>query len=346
MTRTTAETAQAFLSFAPHCEAVSPLYFLLSLRIAEDTELLDLAARCAPGQPPPNMLFAAAHELLLRGEDHPLAVYYPTVGGSRAADEAAFAAFRDLCLSRRPVVAELLASRRTQTNETRRCAYLLPAFALVAKQGGGRPLALIELGPSAGLNLNWDRYAYDYGDGQLYGDPASPVRLTTELRGPRRPPLPERPPAVATRVGVELSPIDLDDPAAVRWLEALVWPEQLERQARLRAAIAVARSHQPPIMAGDALELLPALLAEAPADAAVCVYHTHVTYQLSLADRERLDVLLAKAGAARPLARLSCEHIGAAHARLTLTGYGRAGADERLLAITPGHASWVDWQAP
>lgn len=132
----------------------------------------------------------------------------------------------------------------------------------------------------------------------------------------------------------------------MRWLEALVWPEQLERHARLRAAVAVARAHPQPIVAGDALALLPALLAEAPADAAVCVYHTHVTYQLSQADRERLDALLATAGAARPLARLSCEHIGAAHPRLTLTSYDRAGAAERLLAITPGHASWVDWQAP
>lgn len=195
MTRTPTETAQAFLNFAPHCAIGSPLYAFLSLRIAEDAELLDLAARCAPGQPPPNMLFAAAHELLLRGEPHPLAGYYPTVGGSRAADEAAFAAFRDLCLGRRPVVEELLATRRTQTNETRRCAYLLPAFAEVATLAGGRPLALIELGPSAGLNLNWDRYAYDYGDGLLRGDPASPVRVTTELRGPLRPPLPARPPS-------------------------------------------------------------------------------------------------------------------------------------------------------
>lgn len=344
MARTRAALALQFEEFAAHCAIVSPLYHVLALRIAGDPALLDLAAATAPGQPPPNMLLGAAHELLLRGVAHPLAAYYPTLGGGRPPDEEVLAAFRDLCFSQRGAVEELLATRRTQTNETRRCAYLLPAFARVAELAGGRPLALIEIGPSAGLNLSWDRYGYDYGDGRLYGDPASPVRVTSELRGPRRPPLPAAMPAVAWRVGAELNPVDLDAPADRRWLEALVWPEHLERVARLRAAIAVARAYRPPIVAGDALALLPGLLAQAPAEAALCVYHTHVTYQFTPEARARLDELLAAAGARRPLARLSCEGFGAEHPRLVLTSYSEAGVVERLLAVTPGHANWIDWQ--
>lgn len=342
--RTREELARLFVTFAAHCEPGSPLYHHLALRIAEDPELLDLAALTPAGQPPPNMLLGAAHELLLRGVRHPLAAYYATLGGDRTPDEDALGVLRDLCLSYRHEVAELLATRRTQTNETRRCAYLLPAFAHVAELAGGRPLALIEVGPSVGLNMSWDRYGYDYGDGRLYGDPASPVRVSTELRGPVRPPIPARPPAVAWRLGVELSPLDLEDPAAVRWLEALVWPEHVERVARLRAAIAIARAARPPIVAGDALELLPGLIARAPEDAALCVYHTHVTYQFSPAGRARLDALLAEAGASRPLVRLSCEGFGAEHPRLILTHYAASGVRERLLAITPGHANWIEWQ--
>jgi hypothetical protein len=342
--RSIATTAREFLVFAPHCRPGSPLYELLAQRTAEDAELLALAAEAQPGQPAPNMLFAAAHDLLLRGAAHPAAAYYPTVGGAGAPGPAAFAAFRDLCLGRREEVRALLHTRRTQTNETRRCAYLLPGFTAAAAAAGGRPLALVEIGPSAGLNMLWDRYGYDYGAGLRCGDRGSPVQIRTELRGPGRPPIPAEPPAVAWRVGVELSPVDLGDAEAVRWLEALIWPEQVERVGRLRAAVALARATPPPIVAGDALELLPGLLAQAPEAAALCVYHTHVTYQLSAALRERLDQLLLEAGRRRPLLRLSCEGEGAAHPRLTLTSYGRGGAETRLLAVTPGHASWIAWE--
>lgn len=339
------ETAQLFRRFAPHCLPGSPLYYDLALRTADDAELLGLAAEARPGQPPPNMLLGAAHELLLRGADHPAVAYYPTRGGTRAPGPEAFAAFKDLCLSNREAMLVLLRTRLTQTNEPRRCAYLLPAFATAAAAGGGRPLALLEIGPSAGLNMLWDRYRYTYGDGRIYGDSHSPVRISTELRGPGRPPLPEQTPAVAWRAGVDLSPVDLRDAVEVRWLEALVWPEQLERLGLLRAAMAIAREARPRVVAGDALELLPTLIAEAPGDATLCVYHTHVTYQFTAAMRERLDALLIAAARLRPVQRLSCEGFGAEHPQLRLTMYRAGRSDERLLAVTPGHAHWVAWQA-
>jgi hypothetical protein len=135
-----------------HEEPRSELYTCLSAAILEDEELLGLAARVRPGQPPAHVLFGAVHFLLLSGLAHELASYYPTLGGIRGPDADAPRAFRDLCLGQRRAVEELVATRLTQTNETRRCAYLYPGFATVAAAGEGRPLALIELGPSAGLN--------------------------------------------------------------------------------------------------------------------------------------------------------------------------------------------------
>ena len=64
----------------------------------------------------------------------------------------------------------VMRSRATQTNEAARCAALLPLLGLL-----DGPLALIEVGASAGLCLYPDRYSYDY-DGRPVG--ADPARST------------------------------------------------------------------------------------------------------------------------------------------------------------------------
>ena len=106
-----------------------------------------------------------------------------------------------------------------QTNEVRRCCYLLPAVTLAARLAAPAPLALIEAGASAGLNLGLDGYAYDYGTGTITGDPRSPLTLHCELRGGTPPPLALPAPDIAWRAGIDLSPLDPDDAA---WLRALV----------------------------------------------------------------------------------------------------------------------------
>ena len=111
-----------------------------------------------------------------------------------------------------------------------------------------RPLALIEIGASAGLNLRWDHYAYDYG-GRAAGVPSSPLTIECELVGPHLPPL--DPPPVVWRAGVDLAPVDASDPADARWLRACLWPDQPARQARLAAALEIARSHPVDIRRGD-----------------------------------------------------------------------------------------------
>ena len=158
----------------------SPLYAQVCRLVAESPPLLALAARAA--EETPMIFLAAIHDELLREPDDELAAYYPTVGGRRAPDAALGPALERFCAAREEPLAHTLATRRTQTNETARCAGLLPAFAAVAS---GRPLAQIEIGASAGLNGLWDHYAYDYA-GTPAGDPDSPLRIACELRGERR----------------------------------------------------------------------------------------------------------------------------------------------------------------
>ena len=151
-----------------------------------DDDLLQIAAHTRPHQPPPNMLFAAVQYLLLSGIDHPLAAHYPIISGESHPPTPALPHFRDFCLRHRDRIVELIATRRTQTNVVRRCTCLLPAFAIVCREAHS-PLALIDLGASAGLNLNFDRYAYSYQrDGRevsRWGPAGARVRLEAELRG-------------------------------------------------------------------------------------------------------------------------------------------------------------------
>ena len=110
-----------------------------------------------------------------------------------------------------------------QTNEGRRCSYLLPAVTLAARLAAPAPPTLIEAGASAGLNLGLDGYAYDYSTGTIAGDPRSQLTLQCELRGGTPPPLARPAPNIAWRAGIDLNPLAPLDPDDAAWLRALVW---------------------------------------------------------------------------------------------------------------------------
>jgi hypothetical protein len=172
-------------------------------------------------------------------------------------------------------------ARRTQTNEPARCAVLLPALAALPQ-----PLALLEVGASAGLCLLPDRYAYDYA-GHRIGDGARPPAAHPVLRClPEGPvPLPDGLPEVVWRAGLDLAPVDVRDDEAVRWLELLVWPGEEYRLDDLRGAVAVARADPPRVVCGDLIEDLPALAAQAPPDATLVIFHTAVLAYVPSAGR-------------------------------------------------------------
>jgi hypothetical protein len=150
-------------------------------------------------------------------------------------------------------------------------------------------LALVEVGVSAGLCLLPDRYAYDYA-GTVVGDPAAPLRLACRPYGPV--PIPVQLPEVVWRRGIDLAPIDLDDPDAVRWLECCIWPDQPQRLARLQAAVGIARV-DPLVVRGDLLELVGSVVAQAPDDATVVVFHAATLVYLPEPGRQRFAELMA-----------------------------------------------------
>jgi hypothetical protein len=226
----------------------SPAYERLALAVAEDPELLALLDALPEQKRQPNLLFAATQYL-----DGPVEPW---------------PAFRDWALRHWNEVVAVMRHRRTQTNEPGRCAALLPVLAMLPQ-----PLALLEVGASAGLCLYPDTYRYRYGS-QLVGPETSPVQIDCAITGDV--PLPDQMPTVVWRAGIDLNPLDVRDEEDVRWLDSLIWPGQPHRRARLHAAASIARTDPPHLVRGDLLTELPALAAKAPADATLVVFHTSV----------------------------------------------------------------------
>lgn len=172
------------------------------------------------------------------------------------------------------------APRLVQTNEARRSSFLLPALALVASASPSRPLALVEVGASAGLLLAFDRYRYEYRftpDATVAataGDPNAPVLVACDLRSSRIPPVAIDSVPLVDRVGIDLDPVLPTDTGAVEWLRALVWPDHPDRRARLDAALALVAADPVPLVRGDALEVLAAVVGRLGAGVTPVVFHT------------------------------------------------------------------------
>ena len=236
---------------------VSPAYERLALAVTGDRQLQALLGTLPRAKQQPNLLFSVVR----------------FVGGP--VDDPA--AFHDFTVANWPAIEAHLRVRATQTNEVGRCAVLLPVLA-----GLPQPLALLEVGASAGLCLYPDRYTYRYGT-RMVGS-GGPV-LDCAVTGPVV--VPGRLPEVVWRAGLDLNPLDVTDPADVAWLEALIWPEHQHRRARLRAAAVIAAADPPVLVRGDLVDDLSALAARAPAGATLVVFHTSVLYQVPAAGRER-----------------------------------------------------------
>ena len=340
--------AYRFRRFAElECRDSSPLYERLSTCVAGDAELLEMATHCSEGQPAPNLFFGAAHLVLLENPGHPLSAYYASVEETPKEREGAYPHFRALCLEHSERIVETVSTRRVQTNEVGRCAVLLPAFAIVAERSASREAAFIEVGASAGLNLLWDRFRYEYGGVARWGDPSSPVRLVCEPIGAPLPPIPDALPSVVLRVGIDLDPVDLGDAESVRWLRALIWPEHRRRVAALAGALRLAASDPPVLVAADALDALPGVLETVPPDAATCVYHTHTLNQFPPDARRRFGEILDDFGARQDLYVVSIERQGPQQERvgalLELTSYEGGRKTSRALGRCDNHGMWLDW---
>ena len=214
------------------------------------------------------------------------------VGGHEPKWEAPLRLFRGVLEANRDWLARFVAEQPIQTNEVQRCWGLLPAFLTVAD---GRRLDLVELGPSGGLNLYWDRYAYRYGE-ERWGDHRAGLELSGRAEGGPPRELLRAQVEVGRRIGIDRRPVDVTTDHGARLLEAFVWADQTDRLERVRRAIEIAREDPPRLLEGDYIEVLPALLAERDLDALTVVYHSVSTVYLSQEERDRLDESLAAGG--------------------------------------------------
>lgn len=317
-----AQLAARFVRFAEsEAHARSPLYEALALGVAGDAFALELLAALPLAKQQPNLLFAALRHVCGTPRDWP--------------------EFRASLAGHADAVRAVMLVRTTQTNEPARCATLLPALARLPQ-----PLALLEVGASAGLCLLPDRYGYDFGNHRL--PPPTADAPVLPCRASLATPLPAALPRVVWRAGLDLAPIDLAEPAQRAWLETLVWPDQPERLQRLRAAFTVALSDKPRVLRGDLLRDLPALARQAPAHATLVVFHSAVLAYVT--DQEE------RAAFARTVRDLGAVWISneapgvfpAIRDRVTERGPRSAfllAVDGAPVAWTDPHGAWLDWIA-
>jgi hypothetical protein len=344
-------------------------YAAICASVAEDPELQAITAQAAPAQRRPNLLLAAVHYLLLGGTDHPLGAFYDTIRPSDAVppDRPVGPVFADFCRTHSERLLELVTTRSTQTNEVGRCSVLLPAFCAIAQSyGGTEPLALLDVGSSAGLTLLFDRYSYTYhqgDDGPVLeaGDTSSPVALDCSMRSP----LDQLPrlavPSIMDRLGLDLSPIDASAEDQALWLLACLWPDALVRFHRLKAALELWRSSsdRPELVQGDMVDDLGGAATRLGGDGPLVIFHSWAAAYLSEERQRALVHAVQAVGATRPVHHLYAElpfetpglptpeppvDLPEARGATALVHIGPGGVPERWGNVHP-HGTWMRWFA-
>jgi hypothetical protein len=312
--------AERFRRFAEvEARGRSPLYERLALGVAADPVALEFLASLPEQKRQPNLLFAALRHVGGTPPDWP---FCRIILREHVAD-----------------VRTIMLTRRTQTNEAGRCATLLPVLARLPQ-----PLALIEVGASAGLCLLPDRYGYDYGERRLA--PPSGDAPVFPCRADRVTPLPAAQPRIAWRLGLDLDPLDVENASDCAWLETLVWPEQSDRLHRLQAAIQAARRDPPRIVQGDLLADLPACILSAPPHRTLVVFHSAVlAYVADAALRETFAQTVHQLGAVW-ISNEALHVFPSVRQRSSRPGPHNAfllSLDGTPVAWTDPHGGWIEW---
>ncbi|MGZ9584045.1 DUF2332 domain-containing protein [Paenibacillus marinisediminis] len=333
--------SERFKMFADQeCRGSSVLYEYLSLHIAHDEELLQIAAQARAGQPVPNLLLGAVHYLLLKGCKHELREYYGSIVSNPREYSSAFPYFKDFCIQYSYELISILQSRLVQTNEVRRCAYLYPSFCTIYNITH-KPLALIEIGTSAGLQLMWDQYRYSYHSDEVYGNEQSELHMRSIIQGERTPLLLKQSPPVTTRIGLDLHVNDLNNPDDYLWLRALIWPEHQERNANLELASRYIQKGNLELIEGDGVKLLPAIASRIPEENTLCIFHTHVANQIPHDAKLELTQTIQRLGAERDVFHL---YNNMWDANLHLDYYMDGIEVQHTIAETEGHGRWFTWK--
>jgi hypothetical protein len=265
-------------------------------------------------------------------------LHYLVLGGEASWDDV------DAALDEhREFLRRFVAEQPVQTNEVQRSWVLLPCFLYAAARTGAEVLDLVELGPSAGLNLVWDRYRYGYQAGS-WGDP----RAALALRGDERRPVPAEllalAPRVRGRIGIDRTPIDVVRDEGARLLAAFVWADQHERLARLYHAVDALRRDPPQLIAGDFVDLLPEVLGDRPDDGLTVVFQTAALGYVDAPARDRLRCSLRKAGSRGPLAFVSAGSPRSDKRSWGLRVLLWPRGEREFVGHADYHGTWLDWE--
>lgn len=322
------------------CAGSSPLYETLSVQIAKDHDLLKLCSYAKEGQPIPNLLFGAVHYLLLQGENHELKEFYPSIVEKVKRKDNPFPLFKDFCILNFDEIRFIIKNKLVQTNEVRRCAYLYPVFCYIYQQTN-KPLSLIEIGTSAGLQLLWDQYAYSYNSNQIYGKHDSFVHLTSKVRdGNLSPRLLSLNPPVNDRLGIDLHINDLTNKENYLWLKALIWPEHKGRLKTFEGAVKQLKLNPPNLIEGDGVALLSTVTKDIPENTMICIFHTHVANQMPNDLKHELIKNVNELGNHRDVCHIYNNITDKElHVDLIINGITR----KSIVGETDGHARWFDW---
>lgn len=332
--------SERFRGFAEReCKGSSRLYGHLAQNIAADETLLQLAARSRVGQPVPNLLLGAVHYLLLRGVEHPLAEYYPSIRNNPREPSTTFQDFKEFCIHYENELIQLIKTKLVQTNEAGRCAYLYPTFCHIYRVTG-KPLALIEIGTSAGFQLLWDKYSYSYNTNRKYGDIGSILEISAEIRGGAFPFILEQSPPVSSRVGLDLHVNDVNDAEDYLWLKALIWPEHKERISQFDKAVMCVQQERLELIEGDGVSLLPHIALNVTGDSTLCLFHTHVANQFSYDHKVMLEGHIRALGKEREVFHI---YNNMWDFDLHLDYFIGGKEYKNTVAKTDGHGRWFQW---
>jgi len=318
------DTATWFRWFAAtEAAGSSPSYEAASLAVAADDEVLAALAALPSMKRQPNLLFAACRYLGMAFED----------------TDAVIAGM----LERWDDVAEVIRTHSTQTNEPARTATILPLLAQLPQ-----PLALVEVGASAGLCLHPDRYRIRYDDAEPVGPPESPVRIEVSTQGTV--PVPAVMPTVAWRGGVDLHPLDVRRPEDLDWLLACVWPEHRQRRERLLAASQIASGVPVELLRGDLVATIDELLAEVPAEVTPVVFHSAVLAYLDESARRafaekmlRHDRVVWISNEGPGVVPGLVAPVGAPHGAPSVAHFVVGVGGARVAAVSDPHGAWLTW---
>lgn len=335
-----------FLTFADtECKGNSELYYKLSIQIANDNALLKIAASTRPGQPIPNIFFAAIHYLLLKNQEEELGSYYPSIQKCKK-PEIPFDIFKTFCLTNKKEIKQLISTRIVQTNVINRCSYLMPILSKIVGEEN-KPTTIIDIGTSAGLTLNFDKYEYWYDNKKVFGQ--SKVVTKSKIVESATPTIYNILHPIS-KIGIDQNLIDPTNIDEILWLKALVWTDQLERFVAIDEALKLDELKNIKFVRANQVSDFEREILMTDKNQTLIIYATHVLYQFSQSQKDEFYSMLDRIGQVRDFYFLSVESIkqllekyNSKETVIELTKYKDKHKTVTFIAETNGHGNWIKW---